>query len=341
MKKVLALILALCMVLTLFAACGTDGNKGTEDPKTSSDNNTPSDKTYKVGVALRIGDMYAAWMKEAFEAKAADYSNLEVTVFDTQDDAAKNREIIENCIQQQFNYLVIQGRLEDFSDLVKQAQDAGIGCLLINFAPDWCDGVLPVVLCSDYDLGYVIAQHAAETLPENAKVCILNGNAGVNVFEDRREGFQKGLLDARPDVTLLDEQAADCDKAKAMQKTEDWIQTYGDIDAILCASDSMAVGAVEAFKSSSKDLSKVQIYGIDGLTDACQAIINGEMTASALQNAIPYAEKSFELIQKDIAGEISLAKNECDAKTLFEAELIDSSNAQSQFDLYKEQGLVK
>lgn len=339
MKKMLAIILALAMTLCMFAACGS----GTSSVPASAAGSTtaPEGETYKIAVILRIGDMYAAWMKAAFEADAAKYSNLEVTVMDNQDDSAKHMELIENCIQQQYDYIVLQGRQGDLANSYQAALDAGIGLIQINFAEEWSYDYMPSILCDDYEMGKIIAERAAEEIPENGTVCILNGPAGIWVSEMRRDGFEDGLLAARSDVTLLDEQDANFVKDTAMKKTEDWIQVFPKIDAIVCASDSMAVGAIEAFKSSGKDLSTCKFYGIDGLTDACMAIAAGEMSCSALQDATQYSKLALDMVEADINGEIDICGGNYEKITYFSPVLLDSTNAEAQYAVYEEQGMVK
>ncbi|MEG1276120.1 MAG: sugar ABC transporter substrate-binding protein, partial [Ruthenibacterium sp.] len=182
---------------------------------------------------------------------------------------------------------------------------------------------------------------AAKELPENAKVVILNGIAGIPPTTERRRGMQDALLNVRTDVELLDEQVADFDKSTAMDKTDDWLQAFPEIDGVLASSDSMALGAVESFKSNGRDIATTRFYGCDGLTDACQAVMNGEMSASALQDATEFARIALEMVQKDIRGEISLVNDNWDKYIAFDPILIDSVNAEKQFAFYREQGLVK
>ena len=352
MKKVLALILATLMLVSLFAGCAKQADTAPSNDTTTSTNTNETNtaepastgEKKEVACIFRISDMYAAWLKQAFEADAKNYGDMNVTVFDNQDDSAKHIEVIEGCIEQGFDYIVVQGRQGDLSSIYNKAKDAGIKMIQINYAEDWSYNVLHSVLCDEYQLGYIVAADAAAKLPENAQVCILNGPAGNWVSDYRREGFQGGLLDARPDVTLLDEQDAGFVKDTAMNKTSDWLQVYDHIDAIICASDSEAVGAVEAYKANNIDLSNTLIYGIDGLTEACTAIMNGDMEGSALQDATLFSKTALGLIEQDIAGEIDLNEmvgSKEKAVTEFAPMLLDSSNAESQYKYYDELGMVK
>jgi len=63
---------------------------------------------------------------------------------------------------------------------------------------------------------------------------------------------------------------------------QDWIQKYPnatDFQAVVAANDQMALGAMEALKTSGR-LEGVMISGIDGVKDALNAIKAGEMSQS-------------------------------------------------------------
>ena len=339
-KKVFAFAMAMIMAVSLLSGC----NQSSENTgNNSSDSGNSDDGKIEVACIFRISDMYAAWLKQAFEADAKNYDNIEVTVFDNQDDSAKHIEVIDTCIEHGYDYIVVQGRQGNLASVYQKAIDAGIKMIQINYAEEWSYDVLHTVLCDEFQLGYIIAQDAAEKLPENANVCILNGPAGNYVSDERRQGFQEGLLDVRPDITLLDEQDAGFVKDTAMNKTSDWLQIYDQIDAIICASDSMAVGAIEAYNANNVDTSNTLFYGIDGLTEACTAIMDGTLEGSALQDATLFSSTSLDLIAQDAAGEIDLNEmigSQEKAITLFDAMLLDASNAEAQYDYYKELGMV-
>lgn len=330
-KRMVAMVLVLMMLLSMIGcSSGGGASEGTEKAE---------GETYDVAVIVRLTDMYGAWLKVAYEAAEKDFPNLNITVMDHQSDNAKLVECMENAVQQQYDFIVVQTVLGNFEDSFKRAVDAGIPVVSINCYQEWVDQYAAQVYCDEYKLGLAIGERAAEELPENAQVVILDGPAGLLLSEQRHDGIVDGL-NTRDDITILDNQDANFEKDTAMDKTEDWIQAFnGEIDGVLAASDSEALGAVEAFKSSGIDLKDVHIYGIDGLTDACNAITNGEMSASTLQDATQYPALSLKLITDHINGDIDLFKDL--DQTTFDPALIDSSNVKEQLEFYKEQGLVE
>lgn len=86
-----------------------------------------------------------------------------------------------------------------------------------------------------------------------------------------------------------------------MKVTEDWVQSFKQFDAIIAANDQMALGALQALKTSNR-LKGMMISGIDGTGDALKAIKDGEMAQSIFQNAKGQAEGAYTVIKTIMEG---------------------------------------
>ena len=91
-------------------------------------------------------------------------------------------------------------------------------------------------------------------------------------------------------------------KNTAIQIATDWITEYGQLDGILGDSDTCALGAIEAYRAAGLDISKTVFYGVDGGSDGCYSIKQGEMAGSVLQSANEYASKSLDICQQYFDG---------------------------------------
>lgn len=163
-----------------------------------------------------------------------------------------------------------------------------------------------------FDAGYMQGELMAEMLPDNAKVCYLAGTAGLSHTNLRRDGFKAALADnGRDDVEIIEDQDAQYTKAKAMEKVDAWVQAYADgqggvtFDAIVAANDQMALGAVESLKGANilKGNNEILITGIDGTADGVQAVADGYMVQTVLQDAAGQAIAGLEAVDKIMAGE--------------------------------------
>ena len=76
--------------------------------------------------------------------------------------------------------------------------------------------------------------------------------------------------------------SASWQRDKAMSTTEDLLGKYQDLKAVICENDDMAMGALQAAEAGDKNL---VIIGVDGISDALQAVKDGRLSASVLQDA--------------------------------------------------------
>ena len=92
-----------------------------------------------------------------------------------------------------------------------------------------------------------------------------------------------------------------------------WIQKYGDgkggvtYNGIIAANDQMALGAMEALKGANIELGtgegQVMISGIDGTAEALQAVKDGQMAQTVLQDAPGQGAAAVDVIKTYMAGE--------------------------------------
>ena len=318
-KKVLGIILAGCMCagLTLTAGVGVE-------------NVQAADKKL-VYISRDMTDPFGAWLANSMQEKG-EAAGYKVTVMDEQNDAAKCVEMLENAKNSSPDAIVLQPTSDaQVLNTINSIRDEGIPVVVVNLTlPEDPEGA-PTVLCDDITLGKTIGAVAAENLPENANIVILNGIPGFSVSLDRREGFQEGLLDARDDITVLDELDASFNKDEAMNAMDDWLQKYDNIDGVICQSDGMALGAIESYKSNNKDISDVQFYGIDGLADGCLSIEAGELTATVLQDANAMADRAIEMVNGLLDG--SIEGNPIES---IDAEVITKDNVEDMIASHKE-----
>jgi inositol transport system substrate-binding protein len=315
----------------LFPACS-------KNRKESSGDKGP--EVYRVAYISRTQeDMFAAWVGNSLVKMANEkYSNIKVTVFDQQNDPQKWMALMDNCILEGYNAIVGPVVNVDAEDYIKRCREKGIFFANITFYIDILDGLCAQVICDELDLGRAVGAKAAEELPQNAKVVILNGPAGIDPSIKRRAGFDEALFSKRADVSILDEQVANFQKSEALAKMDDWLQAYDRIDGVLSINDAMALGTVESIKSNGKSIKDFYIYGIDGLGDACQAILDGDLRASVQQNAEEYARLTLDLCNRYFTGEIPV---DYAGISSFKPLLVDRQNAQEMLDYLKAQGMVQ
>lgn len=314
------------MCVGLLAGCGSG-------EESSGDGGSSGKLVY---IAQDMNDSFASWLANSVESLGTE-RGYDVTVMDCQADGAKCVEMLENARNMSPDAIILQPMADaQVLNTIEGIRDDGIELVVVNLPLPEDPDAVPTVVCDDYTLGYEIAQEAAENLPENANIVILNGIPGMSVTTERRRGFQEGLLDARSDVTLLAELDAGFNKDEAMDAMDDWLQKFDDIDGVICASDGMALGAIESYKSNNKDYSNVQFYGIDGLAEGCLSIQSGELTATVLQDAQTMADEALNMVEGLLDGSIT------DNQTVdIDAKIVNSDNVEEIIEMHRENGLIE
>ena len=87
-----------------------------------------------------------------------------------------------------------------------------------------------------------------------------------------------------------------------MTITENWLTAYGDeLKLILANNDEMALGAVEATEAAGRE--DIVIMGVDLIPDAKQAIIDGRLDASVMQDGKGQGEGAMMVALAALRGE--------------------------------------
>ena len=250
---------------------------------------------FVVGYAnLADTDVFTMSRKNAFiEAVKADPA-VSVSFADAQGDISKQLDQIDNFIAQKVSAIVVVP--VDYQGIVpgvEKANKAGIPVIALGI--ESAGGKTTFVGSKNLDAGRMQGEFMSKELPKGAKVLYLQGQPGLYHSKERLEGFTKALA-GRADVKVLANLPGNYDRAEGMKVTEDWVQKFPQFDAIIAANDQMALGALQALKTSNR-LKGVMISGIDGTKDALNAIKGGEMAQSIFQNAKGQAVGAYEVIE--------------------------------------------
>jgi len=127
-------------------------------------------------------------------------------------------------------------------------------------------------------LGRAVGEFTVKKLNGKGQIVILEGTTGASSAQERLQGMHE-VLDKYPDIKILASTTAKYNRQMGMKVTEDLLVRFPEIDAILAANDTMALGAKEAAKDARR-LEKIAIIGIDANPEALAAVEAGEMAAT-------------------------------------------------------------
>lgn len=289
-KRALATLLAGWMLATALGGCATGGGSGA------------SDGAFTVAY-LNSGDsdVFDKLKKDTFNELVKDDASINVVNSEANMDPQKQLNQVDDAIMQEVDAIVVVPI--DYSGItpgVKAANDAGIPVICLGIESE--GGDYTFVGCQNRDAGVMQADYMAEVLPDGAKVLYLSGTPGLYHSVERHDGFYDTMAEKRPDVEILGEMTGEYTRDKAQKVVEDWCQSYPEFDAIVCANDQMALGAIEALKAANR-LEGVLVAGVDATDDAMNKIKEGEMAISIRQSADALAQNCYETLQKMQNGE--------------------------------------
>jgi ribose transport system substrate-binding protein len=148
-----------------------------------------------------------------------------------------------------------------------------------------------------------VGDYLASRLTAGDAVAILEGAPNAFNGVQRKLGFEDAVSRAR--LRLVSSQTANWETSQASQVAAAMLTAHPDLKAILCANDSMALGAVAAVRGAGRD-GAVTVVGFDNISAVGPLLADGRMLATADQHADRLAvygiEYALEMLKQRAAG---------------------------------------
>lgn len=231
---------------------------------------------------------------------------------------------IENLIAQRPSAIQIDPTSTSAIDgAIKEASDAHI--------PVVTDGIHVTakvdasVVADNKQGGELAGKYVASKLGSaGGEVAMLEGTPGRDIIAQRHAGFRAGLATNKA-AKIVASQNANLDQAQGQTVTENILEAHPQLKVVWAASDTMALGAVEALKARNMT-GRVVLGGFDGTPDAFRDIKAGSMDFTIDQ--VPY-----QMGATAIALAYKLAKGQKPAAdTVLQTTLVDKSNVADYLD---------
>jgi ribose transport system substrate-binding protein len=192
------------------------------------------------------------------------------------------------------------------------------------------DADIPVVLASnplpghfvtyvgadDFDIGYREAHYLFDKLGGKGQIVILEGTASAPTNRERLRGYRKALAEA-PGIKVLASVSGNYQQADGKRVMAQMLKDFPDIDALLSANDSMAIGALDAMKEAGRSMT---VVGINGILPAVKEIEAGHILATVDFNMFKIG------CTATIAAVRYLHHEPMPGKVMLPADIIDKSN---------------
>lgn len=293
--------------------------------------NTLAQETAKTKIAVVISTLNNPWfvvLGETAKARAIELG-YDATIFDSQNDTAKEAAHFENLIAGGYKAVLFNPTDADGSVAnVLKAKKAGVPVFCIDREINSTNAATSQMLSDNYSGCVALGQYFVKTVGKEGKYAELLGIVGDNNTWNRSKGFHS-VVDRFPGLKMVAQQTAEFDRAKALEVMESILQKNPDINAVFCGNDAMAMGAYQALVSAGK-ADKIKVFGFDGADDVVKLIAEKKIAATGMQFPKVMAQKAAEFADQYLKG-----KRDFLQKVPVKVDLVTPENVQKYGDYAK------
>jgi len=301
-------ILTTTLVINSLAACNVNVNVG---------NKNNYIKEIKIGVTLyKQDDVFVSTITKNLEEIAKEKENegkykIIINIVDAKGSLINQSNQVDKFVAQ--NYDVICVNMVDrtaASMIIDKAKSANIPIVFFNREPVEEDmerwNKLYYVGAQAEQSGELQAGIIMNAYEKNNRSVDKNGDGKIQyVMLEGEPGHQDALIRTEYCIKTLTQKGIELEKladdtanwqnAQANTKMTQWIKNYGNkIEVVFSNNDDMALGAIQALENSGLT-EKPLVVGIDGLSKALEAVKNGSMLGTIINDSKKQANSIFNL----------------------------------------------
>ena len=300
MKIVASVLLMICL-----AGCGPKDNL-----KSSTSDGALATKPRVALIMKSLANEFFSSMAEGaqkHQSENSDQYDLIVNGIKDERDLSRQVSLVEEMVASGVDAIVIAPA--DSKALVpalRRAKQAGIVVVNIDNRLDQEvlkqeDVSIPFVGPDNLMGAKKVGDHLAKSIKgDSVKVGVLEGIRTSFNAQQRLKGFQASMKEAG--IEIVDSQSAEWEMSQANTVASSMLSEHPDMAAILAANDSMALGAIAAVKTAGRG-GDIQIVAFDTITAIQQAILEGQVLATADQHGDQLAVFGIEIALKELSGD--------------------------------------
>lgn len=232
--------------------------------------------------AFSNAGLQATWCaqgKQAAEAWAK-LMNVEITWFDGELAATKQRAAIDNMASQPWDFVAIQSfGIGTLTDPINRMIEAGIPVVAMDtlIAPPGTIDITTFIAPDNIMMGSVATEALMKSIGGKGNVVMTQGALGHSGAQGRAEGF-KQVVANYPDVKVVNEEPADWDVTKVARIWDSVLTQNPEIAGAFFHNDDMALAAFNVIKSKGRE--GILLAGVDAMPPAVNAVIDGVMVTT-------------------------------------------------------------
>jgi inositol transport system substrate-binding protein len=279
----------------------------------------------KIGVTLfSFDDLFLSTLRNSIEKTGKD-SGVDLQIEDAKNELGVQLNQIQNFIASGVDAIIVDTVDSDATmGMSEAAQEAGIPLVYVGRRPINVD-MLPdnqaFVASNEDESGTLQTEEVCRLLGGKGNVVVMMGTLGDNAASQRTADIHRVLETPECNgLKIIEEQSADFMRTDGNDLMTNWLTAGLEFDAVIANNDEMAIGAIQALKSSGRDMDSVVIAGIDATADALSAMQAGDLDVTVFQNAKAQGKGAVDAAIKLAKGE------EVDQKVWIPFELVTPEN---------------
>lgn len=262
----------------------------------------------KIGVAMSLfDDNYLTVLRHNIERHAGELG-VEVQMEDAQGDIARQQSQIENFAASGVDGIIAM--LVDADSgraMSKIAEKAGVPLVFVNMLPanmETFPDKQAWVGSDEEQAGELQATQMCKLMGGEGDAVILMGQLGTTGQRGRTAAVERVLQsDACKGIKVLDKQSANWMRTPALDLMTNWLTSGMQPKGVFANNDEMALGAIQALKSSGISMDDVVVGGVDATQDALAAVESGDLDVTVYQSAKGQGEGALDTVLKIARGE--------------------------------------
>ena len=238
----------------------------------------------------------------------ADKSGVKAVISDAQLNSAQQISSVENLIAQKVDVILLNAvDSKAIVPAVEAANEAGIPVICLDVMAEGGE-VAAFIASNNVAAGEMGGEFIAEQLGGKGDVVILDGPP-ISSFQDRAQGFENALKNY-PDINIVQHiNAVENSMTAFVTAADNILSAHPDLSAVLAVNDYGSIAVESAVKSAAKDFDVISV-GVDGMEDAVNAIVNGDVVAGSV------AQQPAEMGRIGIQTAIKLVNGETVEETI-------------------------
>ena len=252
------------------------------------------DRPLIVASLHNLSEPFFIAVRRELESEAAKL-DVEMSVVDGQSNSAKQTADVEAAMASGAGGIILAPtNVNALAPAVESVLKAAIPIVTLDRRVDNTSISVPHVGADNVGGGRIMAQWVIEHFPNGAHIVLISGQPGSSSAIDRTQGIQAAFKSAGPKYQIVAEQSANWQREQGLTVTQNILTSLGTQapEVVLCEDDDMALGALEALRTSG--ISGVKVLGFNATPEALARVRDGQLAATVEQSPARQARTALQ-----------------------------------------------